>query len=1117
MNKIGPDGVATTDIFNDFSLFSLNNINIGQYAAKILQGSNNTILGQNAGKLAVKVNHSIFLGNDAGISIINGNDNISIGSEKSSLTEINNSINIGINTINSTDSITIGNNLINDSSINIGYETSQLKLGSSNIVLNDIQIGDLINLGFNNINNYNSINIGNYNSNININIGTSNTSLNPNSIIIGNDINNSKNFSLNIDNLICKYENDSNRIIYLGIGNYKNIPIIIGSVYNNNDNNSNQISISNSLNTNKIIIKNNSNLSITLKGNNNTNTDIIYYLPMIPTNITNLFLSVSKNGTLQWKEISNDMITNIITRGDVICNNIEADLIEGFGYFLNNINISDKTTDELNQGVINYYFNTRLITELLLSIVEGLTTDDIKGSSTSNIYYNENLYSSNFKFHLSNINTDDINTSNSRFYLINDFYDFSLNNLLNINSDSLRIGSSNLFYSDTNFNKYSNSIISNLKEGKNNLYYTNQRFQGVFNSYINTNGLIGFKEGTSNLYYNSLNVESNTNLTLNTINTDFFREGRNNLYYTNNRLTTFFNSNLATTDGFREGRSNLYFRSISNLTINSDFIPQGSNNIYYISDGNLQTRISINTTTDNYKQGNSNIYLRENSIINQYQTYLRSNINTDIITEKNNYKFITNNFYNSPLNVKGFVKANNVNLSEVGGNVDIDINKLEIIKDEFSIGPLTEVVHVYDFNEVYLNSRLSNIDIKLNYTCNLNDSNPNVPFIVVEDRVGINNINPYYNLHVGTGNDTVFISKIRMSDSKGLSGDYGVILMTSNNEVNGDDLFIKMRKEATEEFKNSIIIKNNSLVGIGNNTPQAFLHLNGSSLTSSDITIKMTDDITGHSLSNGFSLSKNENQDGIIWNYENGNLRFGTNNQERIRIDNNGNTFINVPSSYNYSLLGYNQKLTLGGAGSGNTWGQFYIYDNSIVDNNYLGMIMRADNVNNYCFIQSDKRGITTNVPLLLNPRGNNIGIGLYNPSERLHVSGNIVASGNVISSFSDMRLKTKTGDLKNSLELISKLNGFKYKFNGKAKEYGFEDNNEMIGLNAQEVNEIIPEVVSIAPFDMKRDENTNEIKSISGENYLSIQYDRIIPYLVEAIKELKKENELLKSKLNLI
>jgi len=85
MNKIGPDGVATTDIFNDFSIFSLNNINIGQYAAKILQGSNNTILGQNAGKLAVKVNNSIFLGNDAGISVLNGTNNISIGSENSSL------------------------------------------------------------------------------------------------------------------------------------------------------------------------------------------------------------------------------------------------------------------------------------------------------------------------------------------------------------------------------------------------------------------------------------------------------------------------------------------------------------------------------------------------------------------------------------------------------------------------------------------------------------------------------------------------------------------------------------------------------------------------------------------------------------------------------------------------------------------------------------------------------------------------------------------------------------------------------------------------------------------------------------------------------------------------
>ena len=52
-----------------------------------------------------------------------------------------------------------------------------------------------------------------------------------------------------------------------------------------------------------------------------------------------------------------------------------------------------------------------------------------------------------------------------------------------------------------------------------------------------------------------------------------------------------------------------------------------------------------------------------------------------------------------------------------------------------------------------------------------------------------------------------------------------------------------------------------------------------------------------------------------------------------------------------------------------------------------------------------------------------------------------------------------------------------------------------------------MPEIVSLAPFD--KIEHTNQSKS--GENYLTIQYEKIVPLLVESIKELKKEIEELK------
>ncbi len=89
---------------------------------------------------------------------------------------------------------------------------------------------------------------------------------------------------------------------------------------------------------------------------------------------------------------------------------------------------------------------------------------------------------------------------------------------------------------------------------------------------------------------------------------------------------------------------------------------------------------------------------------------------------------------------------------------------------------------------------------------------------------------------------------------------------------------------------------------------------------------------------------------------------------------------------------------------------------------------------------------------------------------------------------------------------MINNLNGFYYTNNNLAKELGFKNDSKQIGLSAQEVNEILPEIVNIAPFDL-----TNNQQSKSGENYLTISYEKLVPLLIEGIKELKKEIDFLK------
>jgi hypothetical protein len=113
-----------------------------------------------------------------------------------------------------------------------------------------------------------------------------------------------------------------------------------------------------------------------------------------------------------------------------------------------------------------------------------------------------------------------------------------------------------------------------------------------------------------------------------------------------------------------------------------------------------------------------------------------------------------------------------------------------------------------------------------------------------------------------------------------------------------------------------------------------------------------------------------------------------------------------------------------------------------------------------------------------------------------------------VSSSISDDRLKDYTSNIRNPIDLINKLNGFHYVPNNLAQQYGFKKINE-IGLSAQEVQIILPEIVKPAPFDMMHDDYNNLI-SKTGENYLTISYEKMAPLFVESIKELKKEiNEL--------
>jgi hypothetical protein len=130
--------------------------------------------------------------------------------------------------------------------------------------------------------------------------------------------------------------------------------------------------------------------------------------------------------------------------------------------------------------------------------------------------------------------------------------------------------------------------------------------------------------------------------------------------------------------------------------------------------------------------------------------------------------------------------------------------------------------------------------------------------------------------------------------------------------------------------------------------------------------------------------------------------------------------------------------------------------------------------------------------------------------------TGNFAATGNVTAYSSDRRLKENFKHIESPLEKVQKLNGYTFDWNKKSEEFGFvpQYKTNDVGLIAQEVQEVLPQAAVLAPFDRETN-NAGETVSKSGENYLTIQYERLVPLLVEAIKEQQEQINTLKEEIN--
>jgi hypothetical protein len=159
---------------------------------------------------------------------------------------------------------------------------------------------------------------------------------------------------------------------------------------------------------------------------------------------------------------------------------------------------------------------------------------------------------------------------------------------------------------------------------------------------------------------------------------------------------------------------------------------------------------------------------------------------------------------------------------------------------------------------------------------------------------------------------------------------------------------------------------------------------------------------------------------------------------------------------------------------------------NSADSSSYQVLLVPANSQGNYRAGRVDN-GITWN------GGSNTLSIG------SLDVASSITAGNDITAFASDDRLKRDKVGISGALDKVLSLNGFTYNFNETAGNLGFNTEVRYAGVSAQEVKKVLPEAVKPAPVDNKYD---------------TVQYEKLVPLLIEAIKEQQVQIDELKAKL---
>ena len=233
------------------------------------------------------------------------------------------------------------------------------------------------------------------------------------------------------------------------------------------------------------------------------------------------------------------------------------------------------------------------------------------------------------------------------------------------------------------------------------------------------------------------------------------------------------------------------------------------------------------------------------------------------------------------------------------------------------------------------------------------------------------------------------------------------------------------------------------------------------------------------------------NADATIWH--SGNDGSGSNLDADLWDGNQFSSYLNqaVKTDSNVTFGVIHLDGTVNSSSAGAVYGRNHAYDTTELRGHGAEFMIGAKSADIHINYRTCNNGATNNTPTTWYWRA-----GASNNFSN-HNFGNVTANGSVtatgnVTAYSDARLKTDIHTINDALSICGKLRGVSYKW--------IKDGKASIGVIAQEVEEVVPEVVQTIQENIgtKEEPEYREVKTVD--------YGKMVGVLINAINELKAE-----------